>query len=222
MTDLLDVIDELTKPKVEHVAQRTDGGEWIRTHTVDLPPLLQRMHDAVWPSSNTDTSSSSSKHERSPLDVSALFEYAKMCAAIGSWCRILDVKPTRDPIKDLRAWYAATLKVNDFDTAWYLREVRKWKHTIEAHLDPPKAFEAKAACPICDTTGWGDPYNGGSSWPIEIRYRITDTGRMADETATCRACRTVWHGHDSVMELADELGERHAEPETNDNGVILT
>ena len=46
MTDLLDVIDELTKPKVEHVAQRTDGGEWIRTHTVDLPPLLQRMVEA--------------------------------------------------------------------------------------------------------------------------------------------------------------------------------
>lgn len=213
--DLLDVVDELTKPKIEHVAQRSDRGEWIRTKAVELPPLLERMHDAVWPSGERNGGSGSSPATRSPADVSALFEYAKICAAIGSWCRIVGVKPTRDPIVDLRAWYAATLKDNSFDPAgWYLREARRWKRLIEGHLEPPKSFEAKVACPVCNATAWGDQYSGGSSWPIEVRYKVTDEGRTADETATCRACRTVWVGHESITELVEELGEKAGEGNT--------
>lgn len=209
MTDLLDVVDVLTKPKIEHVAQRSDRGEWLRTHTVVLPPLLVRMHEAVWPSGELNGTGTSSPGTRSPVDVSALYEYAQMCVAIGSWCLILRVKPTRDPVRDLRAWYAATMKLNGFDPAgFYLRETRRWQTIIETYLDPPKAFEAKVACPVCKATGWGDQWSGGSSWPIEVRYRLTEDLRTTDEAATCRACRTVWKGHESISELVDELGEK--------------
>lgn len=207
MNTLLDAVDDLTKPEHQHIAQKDDSGRWLKAHTVTHPPLLQRMHDAVQPSSNRTAGSASSASTRSPIDLDALFEYAKMTSQIRDWCRIEGVVPHRDPVAALRQWYVARFARPEEDHAWYTRRLTGWARTIRDHLNPPETFTVRQPCPVCGAEGWGDQINGGDTWPIEVRYRLTDE-RMTDEMALCRPCKTVWEGADAVRELAEELDER--------------
>jgi hypothetical protein len=207
MVDLLAAVDALTLVEHDHVAQKSDDGRWLKAHTVTHPSLLQRMADAVTPSSNRDTASASSASTRSPIDTVALFEYAKMSTQIKSWCLMVKVAPDRDPAVGLRRWYTARLADNDRDDTWYTRQLTGWANLIRDHLNPPQSFTIKAPCPVCLSTGFGDAINGGDTWPIEVRYRLTDDVRVTDEIARCRVCQAVWQGHDAVTELADELSE---------------
>lgn len=207
MVDLLEAVDELTLEQHEHVAQKSDDGRWLKAHTVTHASLLQRMADAVTPSSNRDTASASSAATRSPIDTVALFEYAKMTTAIKDWCRIAGVPPQRDPGDGLRKWYTARLADNDRDDTWYTRQLTGWANLIRDHLNPPQSFTVTRRCPICHTTAWGDAISGGDTWPIEVRYRRDDDGQMSDEVARCRVCQGAWIGHEAIIELAEELSE---------------
>lgn len=205
--DLLAVVDVLTLPKFEHVAQEHADGVW-KVRTAEVPPLLQLFGAAVSPSGNRDTGSSSSKSTRSPADLEALFEYAKMTSTAAGWAHDAGAVPTRNPVVDLRAWYAATLADNTRDDDWYRRHLNGWVAIIRNHLEPPEAFVIRHPCPVCRVAAFGNAIDGGDSWPIEVRYRKTDDGRMIDEVARCRAgCSTVWRGHAAIMELAEELAE---------------
>lgn len=205
--DLLTAVDTLTKPEHRHLAQKDDFGKWIKVHSITDPPLLQRMHDAVHPSSNKTAGSASSASTRSPADLDAMFEYAKMTSQIRDWCRMQRVQPSRDAIVDLRRWYTSTL-INPVHEPFYTRQLTQWATIIRNHLDPPETFTAKHPCPICGAKAWGDAINGGDGWPIEIRYRKDETDRMVDEMALCRPCKAVWIGHAAVMELAEEMDEK--------------
>lgn len=208
MVDLLAAVDALTLVEHEHVAQKSDDGRWLKAHTVTHPSLLQRMADAVTPSTGRDNASKSSAATRSPVDADALFEYAKMSSAIKSWCVMVKVAPDRDPAVGLRRWYVARLTQPGEDDTWYTRQLTSWANIIRNHLNPPQSFTIKAPCPICTTTGYGDAINGGDTWPIEVRYRLEDDLRVVDEIARCRFCQAVWGGHDAVRELAEELEEK--------------
>lgn len=208
MVDLLEAVDELTLEQHEHVAQKADDGRWLKAHTVTHASLLQRMADAVTPSTGRDNSSKSSAATRSPVDADALFEYVKMSAAIKSWCLMVQVAPDRDPAVGLRKWYVARLAQPNEDDAWYTRQLTGWANIIRNHLNPPQSFTIKAPCPVCLVTGYGNAIDGGDTWPIEVRYRLEDDTRVTDETARCRSCQAVWGGHDAVRELADELEEK--------------
>lgn len=210
--ELLTAVDALTKPETRHMAQKTDAGAWIRIARIAHDPLLKQMHDAVWPSSNCDAGSASLKGQRSPADLEAMYEFAKMQSAINSWCWMVNVRPTRDPVTDLRRWYVAFTRQRDADAPWHARELRKWQAKIRRHLDPPAQFEADGGCPVCGATSWGDQLIGGTR-PIVIEYKIDDeTQNTEDHVALCRACRTVWEGYDAVMELGDELKEKRDTP----------
>jgi hypothetical protein len=205
---LLDVVDELTRPKFEQVAQLQDGKWAVRN--VQVPALLELMRDAVTPSGEGNGGSGASKSTRAPVDLEALFEFAKMTSTAAGWAHGAGVRPTREPATDLRAWYSATLGDNTRNDDWYRRHITRWVVIIRNKLVPPKSFEAKYPCPVCGTVGWGDQFNGGGSWPIEVRYRLDDDERMRDEVARCRApqCGVVWYGHDAVVELAEEATEK--------------
>ena len=61
-------------------------------------------------------------------------------------------------------------------------QLRLFAHTIRELMSPSKSFEAKYPCPVCGHTAWGNRINGGSMWPIEIRYDLTDDGLMGQRT----------------------------------------
>ncbi|MEV7827519.1 DUF7341 domain-containing protein [Microbacterium enclense] len=219
MPDLLDAVDALTLVEHEHIAQKSDDGRWLKAHTVTHPSLLQRMADAVTPSTGRDNASKSSAATRSPVDADALFEYAKMSAAIKSWCLMVKVAPDRDPAVGLRKWYVARLAQPGEDDAWYTRQLTSWANIIRNHLNPPQSFTIKAPCPICRTEGYGNAIDGGDTWPIEVRYRMQDE-RVTDEIARCRVCGGTWHGHDAIEELADELSQISGKIEAAPNPVV--
>jgi hypothetical protein len=207
--DLHDVVRELTEPTYEHVFQKSEGGDGV-TVTVEMPGLLEQMRQAVMPSSNSDAGSASAKHTRSIADLDAMYEYAKMTAQIGSWCQMVRIRVTRDAVVDLVAWHDKARSVfapEQLD--WYRRTLTGWANQIRNHLEPPEAFTPHVACPVCGATGYGNAIDGGGSWPIEIRYRLDANETMTDEVARCRAtCKTVWYGHDAIVELADECNEK--------------
>lgn len=205
---LLAAVEALTKPVVEHLAQRTDTGKWVRTHTVEHPPLLEQMHEAVWPSTGNDGNSKSSPRERSLADNNMLFEYAKICSAIADWVRLAGGKPTRDPIANLGQWSALHMADPDRDDDWYIRALHGWKYAIRKMLDKPVAFTIKGACPVCGATEWGNWKDGGGMRVLKVEYVRDEHDDPTNVNAVCQACRVIWEGREAVEELADELNEK--------------
>lgn len=204
MTDLLELVDVLTLPQSERVAQRNTDGTW-RTSFVSHDPLLKQFRDAVWPSSNTAGGSASLASTRSPVDVTALFEMAKMSSAIGDWCRVVGVRANRDAVADLRTWHVAYTSGDTSNSEWYAQQLRRWIGLIRRHLNPSSGFDLMYPCPVCKSRTWGDHETGGT-FPIRVEYTKTDHGTRGHR-AECRngECKTTWLGIDAVVELAAEL-----------------
>lgn len=209
VSDILDVLDELTKPRKEHIVPKNDDGTLGKAHTVTIKPLLQQIREATYPSSETGLGSAPQKSTRSPIDFDALGILSGINAYIQAWCLLAGVETTRDPVVDLRRWYFMweSHPHEDHERREHTNRMRGWVRQIKDYLDPPVTFEADGACPVCGATDFGNAIDGGSIRPIRIQYRRTEHG-MADERALCRACNEVWEGHESVGELAEELAEK--------------
>jgi hypothetical protein len=212
VTDLLvEAVEALTAPVIENIAQKDDDGNWVRTHVAVHAPLLRQLADAVNPSKNSGAGTPATPATRSLLNFEAMFLLAKISSQIRDWCRIAKVNVTRPPhvdiLADLDAWCAL---VGRDDTDWYVRQLRLWAGQIRDTLNPGESFEAHIVCPVCGATSWGDVINGGSSWSIQVMYRLDDTEKVTNERALCRACNTLWQGHDAVKELSDEAKEATA------------
>lgn len=106
MSDLQEAVDALTEPVIEHIAQTGDDGKWLRAHSVEHPPLLRQLADAINPSKNSGPGTPATPATRSIVNFEAMFLHAKISSEIKSWCLIRKVKPVRpvDRIRDLQAW----------------------------------------------------------------------------------------------------------------------
>lgn len=218
---LLDAVEALTKEQRTGVAQKNDKtGRWERVHEVTHDPLLKQIRDAVWPSRENNGGASAAPQERVPLDTHMLYEYGKIATQIGSWAVGVGHQPTRDPIRDLHNWYSTVNRDRNLDTSWYVSQMRKWERHITKLLSKTGGFVAHAPCPICGATEWGDVINGGGMFPIRIEYTIEDDGRLANHSALCNACKTVWEGFDAVDELATELAEKRASEVGYEEGSV--
>jgi hypothetical protein len=210
---LLEAVLTLTKPIIEHLAQYDDDGTYLRTHTTEHLPLLEQLRDAVNPSSNTAAGSSSLPSTRNLIDSDALYRYSLMTSAIGDWCRIIGVTPTRpphrDPVKDLTEWYIAYNRGTD-DGEWYIAELRRWAAQIRNLIEPSKRIEVTTPCPVCGKRTWTDQDGTELLFPIVVEYRMPKDGEAIKPTALCRACDAVWSGIGAIRELGEELTERHA------------
>jgi hypothetical protein len=207
---LLDAVDALTKPTYENHPQYGDDGKYIRTHTVEHPPLLQQLANAVNPSTNADGGSQSSASARNPIDADALYEYAKVCAEIWSWCHIVKIIRSKDAIVDLRRWYVVFVQNPDANHDWYENHLRQVAARIRSRLDPPKRIEITVPCPVCGKRTWTDPDGQELLFPIVVEYKRPQDGGSIKPTALCRACQNAWVGYDAVEELAEEVNEQHA------------
>lgn len=200
MTDLLTVVDELTLPKPVKVPT-DDGYTWA---TED--PLLVQLQEAVSSSLRSGSGSGGAPWTRNVLDSDALHQAAIITATIGDWCRIAGAVVTRDPVQDLRAWYAKRLSTRDPE-AFYLGVLLKWVTTIRALVNPPKTLEILGACPVCKavtyTNGSGETVRN----PLAMTYRPDTANMHKAARASCRACDTVWQGTEAMEELRDELME---------------
>lgn len=194
MSDLLELVDQLTKPSIDHLSQTTDTGEWLRVHTVEHPPLLTRLEDAVRASLGSGKSGASTlARERNMLDSAALYEATRIRTLIEYWCRIRGVGVTRNMVTDLRRWYVAHIAQSDPQDAFYIRTMRGWVATIQGMLNKPERIEITTGCPVCGAREWWDRDGVHQLNPVIVDYH-EGPDVLEDALAMCRACETVWRG----------------------------
>lgn len=213
--DLLAAVHALTRPHVDHFTQKTDDGELVKIHSIEQACLLEQLYAAVNPSTNKSAGSASAPWTRNLIDGDALFEYAKMAAAVKDWCRIVGITPTRNTTKDLDAWYVAFNAIptdDDAPAGWYRTELRRWASLIRNILEPPKRFEITTPCPVCGADTWTNPDGEDIPHPLLVEYRVTPEGNPIRPRARCRAtdCGAEWDNLESIEELGTELTEKHA------------
>ena len=209
---LLESVDALTKTVRTKVIQDGPIGSGLdgqQTVTIELPPLLEQLDDAIRSSmGGASTSGASLAFEGAVLNTGALFTAMKISSQIRDWCRIVGVTPVKHSGDDLRAWYVATLTRN---TGHEVEQARitilnSWAAQIRALLDPPRERDLPDACPVCGAVEWWDPKDGKKYLrPLVIRYRPNTGADMIQQAkAMCRGCETVW----GVRELAYAIEHR--------------
>jgi len=205
---LLDVIDQLTLPHIEHMRQVADDDTFIGLHTVEHPALLDQLKAAINPSSNTAAGSASLKSTRNLIDSTAMFEYGKMSAAIGDWCRTWDAPVTRDPIVDLRQWYIAYSRGSD-DPQWYVRELNRWAGLIRNMVTNDVArIPQRIPCPVCKAVTFTNDDGEVVPFPLLVEYRKPESvSDRIHPKITCRNpdCGAEWDGFEAIAEMGEEV-----------------
>lgn len=201
MTDLLEAVDDLTLPR--NVKVETDDGHTWATED----PLLVQLQEAVSSSIRSGSGSGGAPWTRNVLDGDALHQAAIITSQIGDWCRMAGIKATRDPVKDLRAWYVARLTATNPET-FYLDQLRKWATQIRGMTNPPKTIEITSPCPICGQGEYVNDLGESVKHPLALTYRL-DAGNLRHAAKViCRACGNIWQGDEAMVELRDELDEK--------------
>lgn len=199
--DLLDIIDELTLPKPVKVPT-DDGHTWA---TEDA--LLVQLQEAISSSIRSGSGSGGAAWTRNVLDSDALHQASIITTTIGDWCRMAGAPVTRDPVKDLRAWYVARLAATNPEE-FYLGQLRKWVGQIRAMISPPKTVEITAPCPVCNQGTFTNDMGELIRNPLIMTYRPDADNINRTARVMCRACENVWAGGEAMAELRDELDER--------------
>lgn len=215
---LLEAVEALTKPNrrkqlqdiiqgytttdldgVTHEHQRTVGTQKV---TVELPPLLDLLDDAIQSSMGGSTKGAALASESIPLNSSALFEAMKISSIVRDWCRLTKkVIPGKHTAKNLSAWYVATRagQPTPEEDDRHAVTLRKWASTIRVMLDPWREKDLPDPCPMCGATEWWDPNDPptaggpgkGRPRPLIIRYR-PGPDMIEKGYGLCRACEEVF------------------------------
>lgn len=200
-TELLDAVDELTLPKPVKVPT-DDGYTWA---TEDA--LLVQLQEAITSTIRSGSGSGGAAWTRNVLDTDALHQAMIITSTIGDWCHMVGVKATRDPVKDLRAWYVKRMKASNPET-FYLNQLRKWATQIRAMINPPRTVEIVRPCPVCGQGAFTNDMGEVVQHPMVMTYRATEDRFWRGAKVLCRACENVWEGVGAMEELADELEEK--------------
>jgi hypothetical protein len=208
VTELLDAVDELTKPVVSHFPQVGDDGKWLRAHTATFPPLLTQLEAAII-SSTSGRAGGGDPATRAVLNSGALFDFMRITSQIRDWCHIEKVATSKDAGADLRRWYVAFV-VHEKPHEFHIRELHRWAGTIRTLLEPPRRVPVTAACVVCDALQWVDADGDTHPYPVVIEYHDGEPDILATATAICRACEKVWRGSRELRALRFEIDEREA------------
>jgi len=204
MSDLLDAVDDLTKPQRQKFMQDTVDGGTVMV-TVCQGSLLEQLDAAIRSNMGGTTAGSSDPATRSLANAAALMKMMQISSVIIDWARIHGAPITKgSPQTTLRAWYV-TFNGSPHSPeirAEHTKQLRRWAVQINAVLDPPREKDLPDACPLCGATEWWDPANGDKySRPLVIRYRPADDGLVRDATGHCRACAKVWNARELAYEI---------------------
>lgn len=212
MTQLLDALEALTKPRRSKTVQTNDAGITC-TSPVELPALLEQLENAILGSFGSDGGSSTSSpgNERNMVDSDALFQFAKISTEVVDWCLTRKVKATRKPLADLAAWHAARTEEHAERDSYYTRRLESWAAMIENKLRPKKRLEITEPCPICGADKWVDAEGEVMRFPVVVEYEADGgAGLMDGASAVCRnaSCQYVWAGGRELRQLRWDLDAR--------------
>ncbi len=202
MTELLDLIDDLTLPR--NVKVPTDDGHTWATEDA----LLVQLREAVSSSLSSGSGAGGSPWTRNVLDSGALHQAAIITSQIGDWCRMAGAKVTRDAVVDLRAWYVAHTARHDHSDEFYIGQLTAWANQIRTMCNPPKTVEITAPCPVCGQGEYMNDLGENVKNPLVMTYRPNADNLNRRARVMCRACEVVWVGGEAMAELRDEIDEK--------------
>lgn len=235
MSELLDIIDELTQPTMianwqhEHVHTwinvAAEGEEpdlvceWEAAHekpTVDglvrheQPALIDWLQKAVSSSVGKGKGGGKAARERTPLDISAFSLLEEIDGRVRSW--MLDYGDTRGELKRLlRAWYVKFNAVprEEADERRHFGIVAGWRQRIADLMDSPTPVEITSPCPACGQV-WVTRGFGGDAESIRALWAIWRE-KPEDSQASCQGCGKTWHGVSQMRSLRIAIDEAEAD-----------
>jgi|GEM_PF-5230777 len=229
--DLLDIIDELTKPATitnwqhEHVHTWINVAgedeepdlvcEWESAHSRttkdalvrhDQPALLDWLTTAVHSSVGRGSGGSKAARERTPLDISAFTLLEEIDGRVRSW--MLDFGETRGELKHLlRSWYVKWVASprEESDERRHFGIVSGWRQRIADLMDSPTPVEITSPCPECGQL-WVTRGQGVEADSIRALWAIWRT-KPEDSQASCQGCGKTWHGVSQMRSLRIAIDE---------------
>jgi hypothetical protein len=207
MTELLDAVDDLTRPKPVKVATDT-GYTWA---TED--PLLDQLADAVASGLGSPSGGTAAPWARNLLNTDALHTAGMITSQIADWCRMVKVPTTRNTAIDLRSWYDAfSASAGESLDDFYVRKLRAWGEQIRGMLNPPKLLQVTAACPECLESSYPNEDGALVPYPVVIQYWANGVSVWDGAKASCRACGFEWRGEWDLRSLRHSVDEMDANP----------
>jgi len=193
MNDLLEAVEALTR--IRHVQIDTDDGpRWVTGE-----PRLIQLQEAITSTIGNGGGSGGMKSERSLLDPDALYRGAVITSQIGDWCLMVNVKPMRDPLRDLDRWHAKVQALpGAWDASFYIEQLQKWAREIDGMFDRPKPIDVTVPCPVCGAREYKNDAGDICVWPLKAQ--------ASPMRVECKSCGITWDGPDAAEELADEIG----------------
>jgi len=213
MGDLLDAIDELTKPVTVklHQLEVLSRGRGARAERVihrKDPALLDRLRVAISNNMGGGSGAGQAARERTPLDIAALTLYEEIDERIRSWVLELGGKPDGDLGGRLQHWYRLFIGSSMADEGHRLLVVRRWVQSIRDLLEPPSKAEITASCPRCGRM-WVLVGHGEQAEPVRALWMISrDT--LEESYAICRGCSVRWVGVHDMRALRIALDDAEA------------
>ena len=214
---LLEALDSLTLPVRSKIIQDGPVGTGLagqQTVTVELPPLLQQLDDAIRGTIGIGGSGSLA-NERNMLNNDALHRFMSISSTIRDWARMVgvEVKPADQPGPTLRKWYVAyTARPTGTDPErFYEHQMTGWATQIRAMFDPHRIYDLPDACPVCGATEWVNDDDGlRYNRPLIVKFKPDGPDMIQQAEGMCRACLQVW----SVRELAYAIEHHEVEGST--------
>jgi hypothetical protein len=199
MTELLDAVDELTKPGVLHHTIQDSRFTCVVFDT----PLLDRLENEIRFSLSRE-GSKSLPNQRVPINSGALMLFMQISSQITDWAH--GVKATvykGDPGRTLRSWYVTwtqTTREPEVVNA-RTRILGNWAAQIRREIEPPRQKDLPDPCPTCGASEW---WRDGERYPRPLVVespRNPEVNLIDESTAHCRACDKRWGARELAYEL---------------------
>lgn len=193
MTDLLDAVDALTKPRRTHVERSKNGIKCVGEY-VEHEPLLEWLNTAIAGAVGIGGSKALAS-QRNPIDADALYKFVQIDTQIRDWAHIVKSQIVKDdPGATLRKWFVAFQSAPFDEPAekFYTLKLWSWVKQIESKITPMRVADLPDPCPVCGATEWWNPSTRERYYrPLVIEYPEGEDPRDKG-TAMCRACAQTW------------------------------
>lgn len=181
---------------IDLIVRRQDARE---APTVQLPPLIHQLQDAVPGSGNTDHGTPSTGSARSPVALAAL----DLLTEIATTARV-PVRATVPGLAEhLREWCDRVCG-DETQVVRAAELAAEWPDRARTLLDPPKKWTTPGECPHCGKDTAYTQQDGEQHRRPAIEFD------RANARARCLCCPARWEGEQQLRQLNKALTEEEA------------
>jgi len=210
-------VDRLTSTWSDTIAPIEPGDSY---RSVEYPPLLQMLAEAIHASTGATSSGRSADNARNLIDPRAFDMYQGIDEQTRAWILELGGRPVKDlrqSVRDLHDLVEVKWRSAGLDELTYLRikgKFVRWADEIWETFDPPIIKPIVGACPSCGENRYLN-LEGGGVPALRAFY-----WRGNQPQADCQCCGRQWAGDKQLLELGYHVGATVDEDALREMGVV--